>query len=170
MTSLTVYLDEKMHNEFEEVCQNAGLNATATILTFVNEVVQTREVPKTAAYTTPIPRPMPREKTMRERMREPQDPNVDVMEECRKAVQSMREQAALDGISEMTMEEIDAEIALARKENREKEALLAELRRKAAPFEDQSNLLPVTRLWSEELDMEIEERLNGWEVTVHRAD
>ncbi|MCL1998281.1 MAG: mediator of RNA polymerase II transcription subunit 9 [Turicibacter sp.] len=169
MANLTVYLDDKTHSEFEELCENAGLNTTATILTFVNKVVQTREVPKTAA-PPPIPRPVPRKKTMRERLREPCDPNIDVREECRKAVQSMREKAALDGISEMTMEEIDAEIALARKERREKQALLAELREKAAAFEDQSNLLSVKRLWSEELAMEIEERLNGWEVTVHYAD
>ncbi|MCL1998285.1 MAG: hypothetical protein FWG65_05900 [Turicibacter sp.] len=170
MTSLTVYLDEKTHNEFEEVCQNAGLNATATILTFVNEVVQTREVPKIAAPPSPIPRPVPRKKTLREKRREPCNPNVDVMDSFGKALENMWAQAALDGSSEMTMEEIDAEIALGRKEKREKQTLLTELREKAAPFEEQSHLLPVTSMRPDELDMEIEERLNGWEVTVHYAD
>ncbi|MCL1998287.1 MAG: hypothetical protein FWG65_05910 [Turicibacter sp.] len=169
MANLTVYLDEKTHNEFEEVCQNAGLNATTTILTFVNKVVQTKEVPKTAP-PPPIPRPVPRKKTMREMLREPRDPNVDVRKEFSKALESMRKTSELNGNCNMTMEEIDAEIALGRKEYREKEALLTELRANSAPYENQTELIPVDELWSDELDMEIEERLNGWEVTVHYDD
>ncbi|MCL1998283.1 MAG: hypothetical protein FWG65_05890 [Turicibacter sp.] len=170
MANLTVYLDDKIHSEFEELCENAGLNTTTTILTFVNKVVQTKEVPKTAAPPPPIPRPVPRKKTMREIMREPRDPNVDTKKEFGEALEAMRAQAALDGSSEMTMEEIDAEIALGRKEKREKRAILTELREKAAPFEEQSHLMPIEKMLTEELDMEIEERQNGWEVTVHYDD
>ncbi|MCL1998279.1 MAG: hypothetical protein FWG65_05870 [Turicibacter sp.] len=169
MANLTVYLDDKTHSEFEELCENAGLNTTATILTFVNKVVQTKEVPKIAP-PPPIPRPVPRKKTMREIMREPCDPNVDTKKEFGEALEAMWAQAALDGSSEMTMEEIDAEIALGRKEKREKRAILTELREKAAPFEEQSHLMPIENMLTEELDMEIEERQNGWEVTVHYDD
>ncbi|MCL2016371.1 MAG: hypothetical protein FWG68_09025 [Defluviitaleaceae bacterium] len=164
MTELVVKVDETTHNEFSKLCEGIGLNADSAVNILIKKAVQTREMLFEGA-TVQNRQPLPRKKTIRESLKEPK--SSDTMENFAKSLETMRKQAELDGSSEMTMDEINAEIALARAENQEKETLLRELRAKSALFEDQTKLLPVEQLWADELDMEIEERQNGWAVTIH---
>jgi len=101
--NLTVRVDERTKKEFDIFCENVGLNATAAVNMFIRTVVRTRAIPFLVTDSNS----------------EKQD-NKFYMEQMKNSVQSMRAKSAENGNSEMTMDEINAEIALYRKEKRER--------------------------------------------------
>ncbi len=96
--NLTVRVDEGVKKDFDIFCENVGLNATAAVNMFIKAVVRTRTLPFEVTDVN--------------------SRSQAVGAEMRRAIRSMQEESARNGNSEMTMEEIDAEIAASRRERR----------------------------------------------------
>ena len=98
--NLTVRVDEQTKKEFDGFCNNVGINATAAVNMFIKNVVRTHALPFIVT-----------------------DASVDeerqvIMTQMKKALQSMREQSVANGNSEMSLDEINEEIAAYRKEKK----------------------------------------------------
>ena len=98
-TTVTIRVDEQMKRQFDEFCNDVGINMSAAVNMFIHAVIREQKIPF-SIYSD-------REKILRQ---------------GKEAIKRMREEAKKNGTSEMTMEEIDAEIAAARKERRERKA------------------------------------------------
>ncbi len=96
-TNITIRLEESVKKEFDRFCDNVGVNITSAVTMFIKAVLRTRQFPFTIMDTT--------EKEV-------------AMAQAREALKAAQTQSHTSGLSEMTMDEIDAEIALARKEMR----------------------------------------------------
>ena len=97
--NLTVRVDEVTKREFDVFCENVGLNATSAVNMFIKTVVRTRKLPFVVTDDTT----------------EEQSGQL-LMAEMKKAIRSMRELSVANGNSEMSLDEINAEIAESRKE------------------------------------------------------
>ncbi len=96
--NLTVRVDEVIKKDFDTFCENVGLNATAAVNMFIKTVVRTRALPFTVTDINP------KDQVARTEML--------------RAVRAMQEESARNGNSEMTLDEINAEIAAARQARR----------------------------------------------------
>ena len=102
-SNLTVRVDESTKREFDAFCNNVGINATSAVNMFIKNVVRTRTLP---FIITDI---------------EEQSSSIAMLK-MKNAIQSMREQSVANGNANMSMDEIDAEIAASRQERRRKNA------------------------------------------------
>ncbi|MCL2016879.1 MAG: hypothetical protein FWG68_11605 [Defluviitaleaceae bacterium] len=178
-TELLLKVDEKIFKEFEEFCTNAGLNPTSEVTTCVTRFLITKDFTSNAKFSAqpkepPKPHKTPakpakstkstkKEITIRDLAEIPFRKNNREID-AQAALESLWRDAELDGSSNMTMEEIDAEIALARKEERELTAKLKELRA-ATPWIDRSELREVDDMYPDEMELEMDEfRKMGYEV------
>lgn len=93
-STFSVHVDEKLKKQFDELCSDFGMTASTAINVFVRAVVRERKIP--FEITSPAPE-MTREKAMRTFM-------------------DLREQARQNGPQDMTLDEINREIAQARSE------------------------------------------------------
>lgn len=91
---MTVRLDSQMKSRFDELCTKFGMSANTAINVFVNAVVRTQSIPFTIATT-----------------------NESAGERALKAFQHARQSINRDE-PEMTLEEINEEIRLARAERK----------------------------------------------------
>ena len=98
-TVVTIRVDENAKQRFDKFCGDVGISMSAALNMFIYTVIREQKIPFEISSD--------REK---------------ILQQGREALKSLQEEAKRNGISEMTMEEIDAEIALARKERREREA------------------------------------------------
>lgn len=98
-TNLTVRVDEDVRKEFDSFCENVGLNATSAVNMFIKTVVRTRTLPFIVT----------------DNIGEEQNNRI-IMAKMKSAVQSMREQSTVNGNENMTMDEINSEIAAYRRE------------------------------------------------------
>ena len=103
--NLTVRVDERTKKDFDGFCDNVGINATAAVNMFIKNVVRTRKLPFVITDISG----------------NDQDGSVN-MSNMKKAMQSMRAQSVENGNSEMTLDEINAEIAAYRKNKRKNNA------------------------------------------------
>jgi len=167
---LTIQVDETTHATFDKLCKGAGLSESAMFRVIVNKQADTREE---NAIDVPVEKPAA-EKTLQRKwakwtpsLRELASRNRK--RDCEpdgfaKSLEEMRQRSQENGNCNMTMDEINAEIALARKEEREYHEILAKLRA-ATPWIDKSGLREVTDMFPDELEDEIEEYLKmGYEV------
>ncbi len=92
--TFSVRMDESLKKKFDKLCQEFGMNASTAINVFARAVVRERRIPFEIAS---------------------QDADM-TREGALQAFQALRKQAAANGLGSMTPEEINAEIALARKE------------------------------------------------------
>ena len=99
--NLTVRVDEGTKKEFDSFCENVGLNATSAVNMFIKTVVRTRALPFIVTDSTAF-----------------EQDNRATMARMKDAILSMREQSVANGNSDMTMDEINAEIAKYRQEKR----------------------------------------------------
>ena len=99
--NLTVRVDEVTKKEFDNFCENVGLNATSAVNMFIKTVVRTRALPFIVTDSTAV-----------------EQDNKVVMARMKDAILSMREQAKANGNADMTMDEINAEIVKYRQEKR----------------------------------------------------
>ncbi|MCL2015569.1 MAG: hypothetical protein FWG68_04910 [Defluviitaleaceae bacterium] len=176
MPEFIVPVDEHTRDEFNKLCASAGMTAPKLLGMFVRNTVQTKKVPFNGEETAvqaaeqSTEKPAKREKTIRERVEARAKARANgefTQESAIKAVAFLRQEAQRNGTSTMTMDEINAEIALSRKERREQCAMLAELRA-ATPWIDKSGLREIDDMFSDEVEMEIEEyRKMGYEVAVN---
>ena len=97
--NITVRVNKETKKQFESFCDNVGINPTAAVNLFIKAVLRTRQLPfvVTDLY--------PREQDMQ-----------SYRERAVKSIKNMREVSALNGNSEMTLDEINAEIDACRKE------------------------------------------------------
>ena len=98
-STVTIRVDEHVKKNFEDFCEDVGINMSAAVNMFIHAVIREQKIPF-SIYSD-------REKIIRR---------------GKEVLKSIREEAVRNGVSEMTMEEINAEIALARKERRERNA------------------------------------------------
>ena len=104
-SNLTVRVDESTKREFDIFCENVGLNATSAVNMFIKTVVRTRTLPFTVTDITAE-----------------EQSNKIIMERMKNAVQSMREQSLASSNADMSLDDINTEIAAYRQERRSKNA------------------------------------------------
>lgn len=98
-SAMTVRLDSQMKAQFDSLCEQFGMSANTAINIFVNAVVRSKSIPFSINL---------------------KKENVINGDEFKRSVDAIRKQAAKDGISEMTLEEINEEIRLAREERKQR--------------------------------------------------
>lgn len=92
--TFSVRMDETLKKQFDGLCQEFGMNATTAINVFARAVVRQRKIPFEIA-----------------------SPETDITREgAMQAFQALRAQARDNGVSDLSLEEINEEISLARKE------------------------------------------------------
>ena len=103
--NLTVRVDEGVKREFDSFCENVGINPTSAINMFIRTVLRNRALPFIVTDSTA----------------EEQN-NQIILTRMKNAVQAMREQSMANGNADMSLDEINAEIAACRQERRRKNA------------------------------------------------
>ena len=90
--TFSVRMDESLKRQFDMLCQDFGMTATTAINVFARAVVRQRKIPFEIA-----------------------SPEPDITREnAMQAFAALRAQAKANGLSDMTLEEINEEIRLAR--------------------------------------------------------
>jgi len=97
--NITVRVEKETKKQFDSFCDNVGINPTAAVNMFIKAVLRTRQLPFTV--TDVDTRELDKEQGK---------------ERAVKSIESMRETSVLNGNSEMTLDEINAEIEACRKE------------------------------------------------------
>ena len=100
-SAVTVRIDSEMKSQFDELCEQFGMSANTAFNIFVKAVIRSRSIPFTIRGT-----------------RTTQPSALDLFMQQRKAAEASQE-------PEMTLDEINAEIAAARRERRERERAAA---------------------------------------------
>ncbi len=91
-SALTIRLDADLKKKFDSLCEEFGMSTNTAFNIFVRQVVRSRRIPFSIEAPT----------------------KDDVMSKGRAAFYSMRQAAADAGIQNMTLDEINEEIRLAR--------------------------------------------------------
>ncbi len=91
-TTFSVRMDESLKKQFDVLCSDFGMTASTAINVFARAVVRERKIPFEIASPSPE---ITREKAMQ-------------------AFSAIREQSKLNGLQDMTLDEINEEIKLAR--------------------------------------------------------
>ena len=92
-SAVTVIIDSEIKSQFDKVCEQIGMSANTAFNVFVKAVVRTRSIPfevKAQANTEPM--------------------------SGLEAFRALRAEAQQNGLPEMTLDEINEEIRLAREE------------------------------------------------------
>ena len=108
-TAFSIRMDEDLKRDFAEFCNSVGMSMTTAFVVFAKATLQERQIPFTIGERRVLRR------TRQERL----DP---VAIRAKEAFEAIRADVQTRGMPEMTMGEIDAEIAAARRERREREA------------------------------------------------
>ena len=90
--TFSIRMDAALKNEFEFLCNEFGMSMSTAINVFARAVVRERRIPFEIGA-----------------------PKSQIAEDAIRAFESLRAQAAESGIADMSMKEIDEEIARARK-------------------------------------------------------
>ena len=94
LATFSVRMDESLKTQFDSLCQEFGMNTTTAINIFARAIVRQRRIPFEISASKPE---ITREGAMQ-------------------AFMALREHARERGLSDMSLEEINEEIRLARKE------------------------------------------------------
>ncbi|MCL2112126.1 MAG: type II toxin-antitoxin system RelB/DinJ family antitoxin [Clostridiales bacterium] len=97
--NITVRVDKETKRDFDTFCENVGINATAAVNMFIKAVLRTRELPFMVTDSGE---------------QEKRAYGVRAVE----AIKRMREASAFTGNSDLSLNEINAEIEAARQEAR----------------------------------------------------
>lgn len=95
--AFTVRMDTDVKRRFDELCKDFGMSANTAFNVFAKAVIRQERIPFDL-----------------------ESENQAVLNRARQAIERMRNAAAENGLSEMTMQEIDEEIRLYREERRKK--------------------------------------------------
>lgn len=94
--TFSVRMDENLKEQFDSLCRDFGMNMTTAITVFARAVVRQRRIPfEISAPETTVSR-----------------------QEALQAFEALRMQAKANGVADMTLDEINAEIDKARRESR----------------------------------------------------
>ena len=94
-TAFTVRMDTEVKKKFDELCKDFGMSANTAFNMFARAVIKQEKIPF-----------------------EVESEKQAKIQRAREAFESMRASAIANGIADMSMEEIDEEIRLAREERR----------------------------------------------------
>jgi DNA-damage-inducible protein J len=94
--NVTVRVEEDVKRDFDNFCNSVGMNVSTAINMFMRAVLRTRNLPFPVTDVF--------------------DDNKDEIEQARRALRVLQTQSVINGTSEMSMEEIDAEITAYRQE------------------------------------------------------
>ena len=106
-TAFSIRMDEGLKRDFSQFCENIGMTMSTAFVVFAKAALRNRRIPF-EIYDYPVPASLEKKRI--------------TSEEALKAFESIRAEVQSRGVPEMTMDEIDAEIAAARKERRERKA------------------------------------------------
>ena len=95
--AFTVRMDTEVKKRFDELCKDFGMSANTAFNVFARAVIRQERIPFDL-----------------------ESDNQAALNRAAKAMERMRQAAAANGISEMSMEEIDEEIRLYREEKKQK--------------------------------------------------
>ena len=95
-TAVTIRMDSDIKKRFDILCQDFGMSANTAFNIFARAVVRNKAIPFEIQSTK----------------------DSDVVENARKAVAKMRAISSANGNSEMSLDEINAEIAASRAERK----------------------------------------------------
>lgn len=104
--AITVRVDETIKTQAEEMLDDIGINMTTYIVSSLKALVREKKVPFNLVSTQLL-----------SELQQEQAKKV-TLARAKKAMQSMQNQSEMNGVSEMTMDEINAEIAAYRSEKR----------------------------------------------------
>ena len=97
--SMTVRMDSQLKARFDELCSQFGMSANTAMNVFANAVVRKRKIPFEIDAKAP-----------------------ETRSDGWKAFWELREEAQRNGVPDLTLDEINEEIRLAREERRAKES------------------------------------------------
>ena len=106
--ALSTRMDEDLKREFGQFCSDIGMSMSTAFVVFAKATLQERQIPFVIGER----------KTFRRVRQNRLDPAAL---RAQKAFESIRTDVQARDLPELTMEEIDAEIATARRERRERE-------------------------------------------------
>jgi len=98
--NITIRVEEETKRQFDAFCDNVGMNMTTALNMFIKDVLRNRQLPFTVTDV---------------------DARSEILSKGKEALVKAQEQSVAGGTSEMTMEEIDAEIRAYRAEKRASE-------------------------------------------------
>ena len=96
--TFSICMDEKLKKQFDDLCENFGMSATTAFNVFAKAVVRERKIPFEISAS---------------------EPKI-TKEQALEALRILRLEAEENGTQDMTLEEINEEIRLARRERMEK--------------------------------------------------
>lgn len=100
--AMTVRLDALMKAQFDALCEQFGMSANTAINIFVNAVVRSKSIPFSI------------------NVKEKEDEKELIRERAKQAFAAIRARAEASDESEMTLDEINEEIRLAREERKKR--------------------------------------------------
>lgn len=95
--SITVRVDEDVKKQFDTFCENVGMNLTTAMNMFMRAVIRTRQLPFTVTDVVV---------------------NSDSVQNAKDAIKTMQSISATNGTDNLTMDDIDSEIAAYRNSKR----------------------------------------------------
>ena len=95
--AFTVRMDTEVKKRFDELCKDFGMSANTAFNVFARAVIRQERIPFDL-----------------------ESDNQAALNRAAQAMERMRQSAAANGVSEMSMEEIDEEIRLYREDKRQK--------------------------------------------------
>lgn len=98
-TTYSLRMDEGLKKSFDAFCESVGLTATAAINLFAKKTVTEQRIPFEVSA----------------------EPRMVAREEARKAFYQLRKEAKKNGLQNMTLDDINEEIRLAREERKGRE-------------------------------------------------
>lgn len=96
---MTVRLDSQVKSQFDSLCEQFGMSTNTAINIFVKAVVRSQSIP----FAINV-----------------KDEKEEIRQKAIRAIESMQKSAEESGASEMTLEEINEEIRLAREERKKR--------------------------------------------------
>ncbi|MCL2053167.1 MAG: type II toxin-antitoxin system RelB/DinJ family antitoxin [Oscillospiraceae bacterium] len=102
-TNITFRLDEEVKSDFEEFCENVGMNITTALNMFIRATLRERQLPFAVEDKN-------------------HDPKAQARKDFKKNLKEMQAISVKNGTDKITMEEIIADIAEYRAEKRAENA------------------------------------------------
>jgi len=99
--NVTVRVDEKTKREFDEFCNNVGMNITTAFNMFIKATLRTRQLPFVISDSID------------------DEERKQARRDLKEAFEACQKQSVINKTDTIAMEEIDAEIAAYRREKRE---------------------------------------------------
>ena len=110
--AFSIRMDENLKRDFSAFCDDVGMSMSTAFVIFAKETLREQQIPFGVGRLSRTPSHTMRRESERDR----------IARRAKEAFEAIRADVQARGLPEMTMEEIDAEIAAARRERREREA------------------------------------------------